>query len=241
MGIHQELIRTMTQGLPCDRAVIGPHLTAVCAGERCGLSTTQAPAARPHARSSVESPGLLEGTSLAELAELVFSQRPMEAGLGMAAVNAGLPIDGLEFSEGDGVELLKEKAEALDAVVVGHFNFVHDLSGVAKSVSVLELEPVGDDLPASASPKVIPEAEIVVITGSAFANHTIERLLDLAKGKWTMVIGPTAPLSPLLFDYGVDAVAGTLVTDKGLTVSQVSQGAIYRQLTGVKKVLLRKV
>jgi hypothetical protein len=55
-----------------------------------------------------------------------------------------------------------------------------------------------------------------------------------------MVLGPTTPLSPVLFDYGADAIAGSKVDDLELSFTEAGQGAIFRQLTGIKKVLALK-
>ena len=79
---------------------------------------------------------------------------------------------------------------------------------------MLELEPQGDDLPAAAAPEVLPQADVVGITGSTLANGTLEGLLALCRPEATVVlIGPTTPLSTVLFDYGADVLCGVLVDD----------------------------
>jgi uncharacterized protein (DUF4213/DUF364 family) len=238
MGIYDDLISAMEPGLKAERAVIGAHVTAVRSGLGCGLSTTLHGAGHPHGRPTVKEPAGLSGKALLELADLVNSRLPMEASLGMAAVNAGLSTEGLNLAERNGFDLLKEKAAGLNLVMVGHFSFVHEISPLTQSTAVLELDPREGDLPASAAEKAIPGADVVAITGSAFSNHTIEKLLETARGKWVMVLGPTTPLSPVLFDYGVQAVAGSLVSDADLTIRQVMEGAIFKQLRGSKRVLM---
>ena len=114
------------------------------------------------------------------------------------------------------------------------------LVSVARRCWIVEQEPQAGDLPAAAADRVIPDSEVVVITGSAFANRTLEGLLALARGKDVVVLGPSAPLSPVLFDYGVFAIGGTLVEDVDLVVRQVREGATYRQLRGVKRVMMLK-
>ena len=239
VSIYDELVALAPAGVTADEIVIGPFITAVRAGERVGLSTTLRPPRHEH-KSQVTRPGELAGRPLAEIAALVASKLPLEAALGMAAINAGLPRAGLRLEELNGADLVRELAEGLNLVVVGHFSFIDQVAPVTQSTAILELDPQQGDLPSSAADRAIPNADVVVITGSAFANHTIERLLELAAGKTVVVLGPTTPLSPVLFRHGVRAAAGSDVFDPDLTLRQAREGAVFRQLTGVRKVMLVK-
>jgi uncharacterized protein (DUF4213/DUF364 family) len=88
---------------------------------------------------------------------------------------------------------------------------------------------------------VLPEADIVAISGSAFINHTMESLLGLCRpGSLVVVLGPTTPLSPVLFDHRVDIIAGTRVVDPVLALRCVSEGAVFRQLRGVRLLTMRR-
>lgn len=49
-----------------------------------------------------------------------------------------------------------------------------------------------------------------------------------------VVLGASAPLSPVLFEYGVHAISGTVVIDKQAVLRCVSQGAVFRQLAGIR-------
>jgi len=88
---------------------------------------------------------------------------------------------------------------------------------------------------------LIPQADVVGITGSAFTNHTIEHLLNLCGPRaYVIVLGDTVPLSPVLFDYGVDAVSGTIVIDHTLALRCISQGANFRQIKGTRRLTIMK-
>ncbi len=49
-----------------------------------------------------------------------------------------------------------------------------------------------------------------------------------------VVLGDTTPLSPVLFEYGVDAISGTMVIDSEQALSCISQGANFRQIKGIR-------
>jgi uncharacterized protein (DUF4213/DUF364 family) len=53
-----------------------------------------------------------------------------------------------------------------------------------------------------------------------------------------MVLGPTTPLSPLLFDHGATIISGTLVIDEQAVMQTVSQGATFPQVEGVRKLTM---
>jgi hypothetical protein len=87
----------------------------------------------------------------------------------------------------------------------------------------------------------VPQADVVGITGTAFINHTIEHLLALCRpDAYVVVLGATAPLSPVLFDYGVDAISGTKVIEPEVALRHVGQGATFRQTRGTRRLTLEK-
>jgi hypothetical protein len=62
-------------------------------------------------------------------------------------------------------------------------------------------------------------------------NHSLENLLKLCSPhSRVIVLGPSTPLSPILFDYGVDLICGSVVTDVDPVLRAVSQGANFRQV-----------
>ena len=55
-----------------------------------------------------------------------------------------------------------------------------------------------------------------------------------------IILGASAPLSPILLDYGVDAVSGTKVVDPALALRCVSEGANFRQIKGAKRLTMMR-
>jgi len=45
-----------------------------------------------------------------------------------------------------------------------------------------------------------------------------------------LLLGPSTPLSSVLFDAGIDALSGTRVDDPEVVLRSVGQGATFRQI-----------
>jgi len=159
----------------------------------------------------------------------------------MATVNSLLEIDEescLNLNAGD---LLAQKGRGKKIAIVGHFPFISRLREVAGQLWVIERNAREGDFTEAEADNLIPKADIVGITGTAFTNHTIERLLRLCDQKaYVVILGVTTPLSPVLFDYGIDAISGTRVIDHELALNCVSQGATYQQIGGIRKLTMTR-
>ncbi len=238
MKIIDCLIESVQEASLPDEILIGAFLAAVVKASRCGLATVIVE--HVHGEIPVRHIGSLHEKPLRELCSFALSEKPLEACLGMAAINASVPTDPSRFRELNAYDILLQKARGKNLTMVGHFPFADRLKPECNNCWILELEPEAGDLPAHAAADVIHDSDIVAITASAFSNHTIDRLLDLSKEKYVMILGPTAPLSEVLFDFGVDAVAGAWVTDIDAALLTISQGASFRQIRGVSKVFLEK-
>ena len=55
-----------------------------------------------------------------------------------------------------------------------------------------------------------------------------------------IVLGPSTPLSPVLFDLGVDFISGSLVTDEKEVLLTIMQGGSALQARGMRKLTLCK-
>jgi len=54
----------------------------------------------------------------------------------------------------------------------------------------------------------------VFITGSTLINKTLPRLLQLSRNAFVTLLGPSTPMAPCLFKYGIDMLAGTVVYER---------------------------
>jgi hypothetical protein len=205
----------------------------------CGLASTLPQDALRQKHPSVREPGfLLEKTAL-ELARMAYSESIPEAAIGMATINSLLEIDEgrcLELNAGD---LIAEKGRGKGVAIIGHFPFIPKLREITKELWVIEKNPQEGDFTEAEAENLVPQADVVGITGTAFTNHTVEYLLKLCHpGAYVVILGDTTPLSSVLFDYGVDAISGTKVTNPELALRCVSEGATYRQIKGVQKLTM---
>ena len=207
----------------------------------CGLAATLPRDALRQEPPLVKNPGFLLEKSALELAQMAYSESILEAATGMAAINSLLDIDVESCIDLNARDLIAEKGKGKRVAIVGHFPFVPKIGEIAKELWVIEKNPREGDFTESEGETLIPQADIVGITGTAFTNHTLDHLLGLCNPKaYVVVLGDTAPLSPILFDYGVDAVSGTKVVNPELALLCVSQGANFRQILGTRRLTMRR-
>jgi uncharacterized protein (DUF4213/DUF364 family) len=110
-----------------------------------------------------------------------------------------------------------------NVTVIGHFPYLDKLADGCE-LTILERNPVGTDLPDPACEYVLPEQDLVIITGTALTNKTIMRLLELSRDARTVLVGPSCTCSAVLFEHGVDLIGGAVVADTDEARLLVSHG-----------------
>ena len=244
MKIIEDIISTIeksTQDILVKEVRIGPFWTGVWSkyGGLASTTFTHEPAMPP----PIKEAGNLTQKSVLELCNYANSDCLLQASVGMAAINSALEVDLNRCQSINAAEVLYEKGKNKKVVVVGHFPFVNKLREITKELWVVERKPQSGDIPASEAKRVIPQADVIAITGTALINGTIGELLSWCpKKSIVMVLGATTPLSPVWFDYGVDLVSGTRVTDPELVLRFVSEGVVFKQIhgRGVKLLTIQK-
>jgi hypothetical protein len=240
MKILNDLISTLDVEADIRDIRQGLFHTAVLT-RNCGLAATLPRDALRQEQPSVRQTGYLLEKGTPELVQMAYSENILEAAIGMATINSLLDIKDEECIELNAGKLISEKGKDKTVAIVGHFPFIPELRKVVKKLWVIEKNPKEGDRTEAESEDLIPQADVVGITGTAFTNHTIERLLKLCNHKaYVVVLGDTAPLSLIVFDYGIDAISGTKVVDSDLTLRCVSEGATYRQIKGIRQLTMTK-
>ena len=214
---------------------IGLHWTGVVVeldGKmQCGLAATLKATHKHDGESDIPEAGHLTELSALEVAHWVHSAHPTQVSLGMAAINALLPKNINASIECNAAEIILQKGQGKQVCLVGHFSFANKIKDKIEKLSILELDPQYGDIPASQAPHIIPNADIVAITGMTFINHTLEELLSYCSAAaYVMILGPSTPFTPLLFNYGIDLISGALITNVDAAVQTLMQGANFHQV-----------
>lgn len=240
MKIIDELLATLDYEAPVRDIRQGPFQTAVLT-RHCGLASTPHDSGPHHNRTSVAEAGLLVEKDAKALAHMANSESSLEAAIGMATINSLIEIDDTRCTEINAGDLLIRKGDGKRVAIVGHFPFVPQLHSIAEELWVIEREPQEGDFTEADSERFLPQADVIGITGTAFTNHSLEGLLSLCNPKaYVLILGGTTPLSPLLFDYGINAVAGTQVIEPKAVLRYVSQGATFRQIRGIRLLTMER-
>lgn len=230
-SIYNDLIDSIPEDLTVLDCMLGLHWTLVKSESGTGTAMT----VNGGQQNSGEYRELI-GMSLKELAKDVKSWTMLEASMGLAAINSALntpkqvsALTGQDFKVSANSEAANAFIQFLPDIkdkkvaVIGHFPNVDLLRKVCQ-LSVLERIPQDDDYPDPACEYILPEQDVVFITGTAFINKTMPRLLSLAKDSRIILVGPSVPISPVLFNYGVDTISSTVMLDQELVWRAAKQG-----------------
>jgi uncharacterized protein len=233
MSILSDLLRQLPEDAKVRSVTVGAHWTVVCS-RHCGLASTVI-SDKPHGHARVREVGRLHLKTARQLAEYAQSDDPLEASIGVAAINSLLEVNPASAAELNAADVLVEKGRGRKVALVGHFPFIAALRGAAAELWVLERHPSEGECPADMADKLIPLADVVAVTGTALINHTLDHLMGLARAEaLLLVLGPSTPLSSVLFDHGASLLSGAIVVDEAAAQRTIAQGAVLPQVEGLR-------
>lgn len=212
------LYNTIIDALPGDGVI-----ESVLSGERWALAESSAGCALAMMTEGDSIahmfPEGLSGMDIKKAAHAIKSWNFEESGLAIAAVNSVYNTP--ERMEALSCYLPYERfyTDGIDfrgktVGLVGHLHGPKNMRQDAKAVYILERSPQDGDYPDSACDYILPQCDIVLITGSSLVNKTLPHLLELCKNAYTVLTGPTVPMCPELMEHGIDRLAGLCVTDQ---------------------------
>lgn len=215
-AIYDALINEIPD-IPVDEVCLGSRRAMVRSGGGAGVAM-YVPAA-----DKTLPPFQYASLSLRELAEKVKSWDFAEAGIGVAAINAywnnpELPAvrRAMEAPGTNAFPQYRLEAAGKKVAVVGHFCHLETTLADVCELSILERRPQKGDYPDPACEYILPFQDMIFATGVTVINKTIGRLLELSARCGMILVGPSVPLCPLLFDFGVKDIQGFVVTDTDL-------------------------
>lgn len=212
--LYESLLDEIPVHLRVESVFVGNYWTIVTAdsGNMGAAMTTNLTTIPPQSANYV-------GCSLRDVGSLVRSWNLVESGIGMAAINAWYNSETRltelgSLQNDDRYCTFDIPVEGKKIIKVGHIRHRHGVFDLADSIVTLERSPMDGEYPDSACEYMIPESDIVLITGSAFINKTMPRLLQLAQDKTVIITGPSTPMAPQLFSFGVRRLAGMVITNQ---------------------------
>lgn len=177
-----------------------------------------------HPRELLPRLATLARENLATLAAMSRSWDPLETAIGIAAINAHYNRFERDGFPGNGVKRFRGVAERV--VVIGAFP---GIDGILPGSAVIEANPRPGEFPLAAMETLLPGSAAVVVNASALVNRSLPRILRLARNRPVALVGPTTPMTPRLFDYGLSVLGGLVVTDPAGLGHAIRAGALPRE------------
>jgi uncharacterized protein len=229
-----EILKAIIESLSPDAWVSevrrGLFWTAVVS-RNCGLASTMLRDVCSQNTEDDTKPRSLTDHSARQLAELALSNDISDSALGLAAINSLVNIDEARVADINAGDLLIKEGAGKDVSVIGHFPFTDALRKVTRNLWVIEKWPRPGDVPERDGQLYVPLSDIVAISSTTLINHSLSGILSLCRpGSLRMLLGPTTPVTSVLFDHGIGVVSGSVVTNRDVALKQISEGANFRQL-----------
>jgi uncharacterized protein (DUF4213/DUF364 family) len=233
--------------LTVERAVFGLFFSGVKLsdgnGGLCFTPIKEIPEAVccPSSAKAMPLSGKLAGRSVKAYLDDIFGENVLKKTLGIAALNAlsalcwsRMPNKGYEIQSGKDAFDDIEIKPGIKAVVVGALvPIIRKLIASQSDFHILEMDAATlkeKERPyfaeASRAPEFVPDADLLVITGTTVLNDTLTGLLEMAKpSAQIMVTGPTASMLPdAFFSRGVTTLGGIMVTKPDELLDIISEG-----------------
>ena len=214
--LYDDLIKGIPEG-PTVKYYQGGHKWSrvISSENSIGLALDICLTTRPCLSQDVN----LIGKPICEVAKLVKSWNFVEASIGLAAINSwynqpkrveqcGFVHPNFNYNFQKAFDVYYEEVKGKKVTVVGHFPFIEKRFEGQCDLSILERNPSMGDYPDSACEYILHEQDYVFITGSALVNKTMPRLLELSNNAKVVIVGPSTPLAPILFEKGIYGLSG---------------------------------
>ncbi len=195
----------------------------------------------PKSAARMPDAGKLTQKSIEEILACAVSPNVLKSAIGVAMINA---LSHLLFEQGieqdyevhhgpDGLDFLDITPDDHICLVGAFTPYIRRFKGQGDRFVIMEKTPDAlkpDEMkyyrPSAEASRILPDSDVVIITGAAIVNHTLDGLLrQTRQDARVAVIGPTSSMVPdAYFRGGVDLMAGIRVTDPDLMLRILEEG-----------------
>jgi len=236
--IQMKIIEEIEAGLPegkIKKICVGEHWSAVLVEvdghQRCGLASVPHECYEKLGEYQEELQAFEKQESAKTLAHLATRAGTILTSIGLACLNALIPPQPETWTDINAGEMIARKGKGKRVAVIGHFPFIPEVKAQVGELNILELNPQEGDLHAREAPRIIPQMDVVAITSMAFINGSMQDLLDLcAPHAFIITLGPSTPLSPVLFKHGIHMICGSVVEKIDPVMNSVAAGDRFHEI-----------
>ncbi len=229
--IYDELIEQVPSNMTLKRFLSASHWNLA---ETDAIGMSMVPR---EGNGRVAGAGTFSGMNAKDAAAKIKSWNNHEAAFGLSVINSVInnpdkifALTEYEIEKDSNVSLfeyMREDLRGKKVAVIGHFCGIDSLNEIC-TLSILERFPQPGDFPDPACEYILPEQDYVFITGTTLINKTLPRLLELSKNAQVAIVGPSTPMSGILFKHGASIAAGTAVLDKEKVWNLIQEGDQHR-------------
>ena len=195
----------------------------------------------PTSAARMPQAGKLRGTPVSETLKYALDPNVLKSAIGIATLNALSrwmiesedETDYHIVKEADGFDLLKIEPRETISLIGAFAPYIRRLKMmgnpffiIEKRAQTLRLDEMKYFKPDSEMRNALEKSGVVIITGTAIVNHTIDHILSFVRnGIRAAIIGPTASMIPdAFFERGITTVAGIHILDPDLMIKILKEG-----------------
>ena len=233
-GAEKDLVNQMIQTIDrpdvlTEQVVVGSKFLAVIAGNRMGLSSLLDAVPKQEEIALVQT---LLGKPIGEAVSLIQTPAPFLISLGVAALNAANAPDPdmVEPSNFPAENLIAHLGKEKITGLVGEFPFTKQLAQRVGTLHLFELKPVPNSLPRDLWEIMLPKLDVLAITATTLLTRQMAWYLSRAPQAKIVILGPTTPNAMVLFEYGVNYLCGSVVTDMEKVAASIEAGCCFKDI-----------
>nr|WP_320132293.1 DUF364 domain-containing protein [uncultured Holophaga sp.] len=156
--------------------------------------------------------------------ELLSSRFILHRAVGMATLKSLLPLPG-QAIPGNATALVEKAAARVPTCFIGFFKEAALWREMGRPVNIVELFPRPGDIHWEDADEVLDQAQIVLMSGLTVVNETLEAVIRRTpNARVRIMMGPTVPPSPVLFQGGLDLLGVSLVKEMPLMARYAELG-----------------